>query len=84
MSPRSGTAGVALDGGERRLTFAELEAEADRLAERLRAEGTRVLATLMDNSPAWVVADLAAARARRTPAAAHAPPAPAPPAWTPC
>ncbi|WP_318646697.1 AMP-binding protein [Variovorax sp. VRV01] len=64
MSPRSGTAGVALDGGERRLTFAELEAEADRLAERLRAEGTRVLATLMDNSPAWVVADLAAARAQ--------------------
>lgn len=64
MSPRTEASGVALDDGERRLAFAELEDEANRLAERLRAEGSRVVATLMDNSPAWVVADLAAARAK--------------------
>ena len=55
---------MALDDGARHLAFAELGDEANRLAERLRAEGTRVVATLMDNSPAWVVADLAAARAK--------------------
>ncbi|WPG40923.1 AMP-binding protein [Variovorax sp. EBFNA2] len=64
MSPRTEASGVALDGGERRLAFAELEDEATRLAERLRAEDVRVVATLMDNSPAWVVADLAATRAK--------------------
>ena len=37
---------------------------------RCSAQGTRVLATLMDNSPAWVVADLAAARGRHRPRAA--------------
>jgi long-subunit acyl-CoA synthetase (AMP-forming) len=40
-----------------------LREEANRLADELRAAQTRVLATLMDNSPAWVVADLAAAEA---------------------
>lgn len=64
MSPRAEASGVALDDGGRRVTFAELNDEANRLAERLRAEGARVVATLMDNSPAWVVADLAAARAK--------------------
>jgi long-chain acyl-CoA synthetase len=63
MSPRTEASGVALDDGERRLAFAELDDEANRLAERLRAEGVRVVATLIDNSPAWVVADMAATRA---------------------
>jgi long-chain acyl-CoA synthetase len=54
---------VALDEGHRRWTFAEVAAEADRFAARLRSEGVRVFATLMDNSPAWVVADLAASKA---------------------
>lgn len=54
---------VALDDGQRGWTYAELDSEADSLAKRLRAQGTRVVATLMDNSPAWVIADRAASRA---------------------
>lgn len=41
----------------------ELDAAASRLAATLQARGAWVLATLMDNSPAWVVADLAASLA---------------------
>lgn len=52
---------VALDDGQRRWTFAQLDAETHTLAERLRTQGSRVMATLMDNTPAWVVADRAAA-----------------------
>ena len=37
-----------------------LQAEVGGFSRRLREEGVRVLATLFDNSPAWVVADLAA------------------------
>jgi long-subunit acyl-CoA synthetase (AMP-forming) len=37
-----------------------LEAEAQSLAAYFRARGVRVVATLLDNSPAWVVADRAA------------------------
>ncbi|MBT9551910.1 MAG: AMP-binding protein [Hydrogenophaga sp.] len=51
---------IALSDGERRLTYAEMQDGVDTLAERLRAQGTRVLATLMDNAMAWVVADRAA------------------------
>ena len=58
MTPRPEA--VALSDGERHLTCAEMLAGVDVLAERLRAQGTRVLATLMDNSMAWVVADRAA------------------------
>lgn len=54
---------AALDDGLRTWTHAELRGQVDSLAGRLKAQGTRVLATLMDNSPAWVVADLAAAQA---------------------
>jgi long-chain acyl-CoA synthetase len=50
-----------LDDGRRRWNAAELDAEVLALAARLRASGVRVLATLLDNSPAWVAADLAAA-----------------------
>ena len=54
---------VALDDGLRRWTYAELNDEVDRLAGHLESQNTRVVATLLDNSPAWVVADLAAAKA---------------------
>ena len=43
----------------------ELRHEAATLGDRLARLGTRVLATLLDNSPAWVVADHAAALAER-------------------
>jgi long-subunit acyl-CoA synthetase (AMP-forming) len=52
-----------LHDGARAIGREELAHEAGRLADRLRAAGVRVLATLLDNSPAWVVADLAAAQA---------------------
>lgn len=51
---------IALHDGQRSIDHATMHAEAQRLAGRLQAQGTRVLATLMDNAPAWVVADLAA------------------------
>ena len=54
---------IALSDGERSLSYAEWQAAVDTLAEQLLAQGTRVLATLMDNSMAWVVADRAAERA---------------------
>lgn len=52
-----------LDDGARSWDGAMLRQEVERFAAELRAGRTRVLATLMDNSPAWVVADLAAAEA---------------------
>ncbi|GAA4332211.1 AMP-dependent synthetase/ligase [Variovorax defluvii] len=55
-------AAAALDDGRRSWSAAELGHEVDALAERLVSQRTQVLATLMDNSPAWVAADLAAAR----------------------
>ncbi|MBS0430167.1 MAG: AMP-binding protein [Proteobacteria bacterium] len=54
---------VALHDGQRDWAFGEVQAASAELAERLRAQGTRVLATLMDNSPAWVIADAAATQA---------------------
>lgn len=54
---------AALDSGQHTLHHAALSAEVEALAAQLRKQQTRVLATLMDNGPAWVVADLAAARA---------------------
>jgi long-chain acyl-CoA synthetase len=50
----------ALDDGSRAWTYAELHDEIRALGKRLKATGTRVLATLADNSPAWVAVDLAA------------------------
>jgi long-chain acyl-CoA synthetase len=52
--------GIAIEAGERRWTFAELRAQVNALAEHLRAQQVRVLATLMDNGAPWIVADLAA------------------------
>lgn len=59
----NGSAPMAIIGAERGWTASELEAEVSRVATRLTDAGTRVLATLLDNGPAWVVADRAAARA---------------------
>jgi long-chain acyl-CoA synthetase len=55
--------GPALNDGQRSLSRAALDAEVQVFARVLREHGTRVIATLMDNGPAWVVADLAAAQA---------------------
>jgi long-subunit acyl-CoA synthetase (AMP-forming) len=53
----------ALQGPHRSWTADELEAEVAAAADRLRREGSRVLATLLDNSAAWLVLDEAAQRA---------------------
>lgn len=52
-----------LDDGVRHWSRAELQREADVLSAQLRSGGGRVIATLLDNSPAWVVADRAVAQA---------------------
>ncbi|MEW6705394.1 MAG: AMP-binding protein [Pseudomonadota bacterium] len=54
---------MSLDEGVRTWSPAQLREEVDALAARLQAEKPRVLATLMDNSAAWVVADAAALQA---------------------
>lgn len=51
---------TAVQGADRAWTWAELADEVDQLATRLRADGVRCLASLLDNGPAWVVTDLAA------------------------
>jgi long-subunit acyl-CoA synthetase (AMP-forming) len=69
MTAQANASGLALDDGQRRWTYAELDDEVRLLAGRLQAHGSRVIATLLDNSPAWVVVDLAATQA----AAIHVP-----------
>lgn len=54
---------AALQDGSRTLSREQLAQEVAALAAQLLAAGTRVLATLLDNGLAWVVADLAAAKA---------------------
>jgi long-chain acyl-CoA synthetase len=54
-------AAVVLQGTRQTWRAADLLAAVDDLAERLA--GTRVVAVLADNGPAWVIADLAALRA---------------------
>lgn len=51
---------VLLEGRDLAWDRATLDAAVAEFAQRLAARGTRVLATLMDNSPAWIVADAAA------------------------
>ncbi|HKU85574.1 MAG TPA: AMP-binding protein [Casimicrobiaceae bacterium] len=53
----------ALVGCNGSLDYGTLRAEAARLATMLRARGVRVLATLLDNGPAWAIVDLAALHA---------------------
>jgi len=55
--------GIALEDDSLAWSREELEAAVAALAARLRERQVRVLATLMDNGPAWVVADLAALHA---------------------
>lgn len=55
---------VALGDGQRSITHLELQRAVDAFAAVLHERRTRVLATLLDNSPAWVVADLAARQAQ--------------------
>lgn len=64
---------AALDDGERTWPRDALQAEVDALRDRLVAQRTRVLATLMDNGAAWVVADLAAAAPGRFSVCTEAP-----------
>ena len=63
MSGGIDSAAMALDEDRRRWTFAEIDRETDLLAQRLRSQGSRVIATLRDNAPVWVVADRAALHA---------------------
>jgi long-chain acyl-CoA synthetase len=53
-------ADVLLDDGQRGWSRADLADEVQAFGATLAAQRTRVFATLMDNSPAWVAADLAA------------------------
>jgi long-subunit acyl-CoA synthetase (AMP-forming) len=53
----------AIVGDAVTLTYAELRSEVARFASALRARKARVLATLLDNGPACVIADLAALNA---------------------
>lgn len=61
-APSSGGS-ICLADGQRTWTRSALDAEVQLFAERLTMQGSRVLATLLDNSVAWVVAGLAAAQA---------------------
>jgi long-chain acyl-CoA synthetase len=54
---------TALEDGARCWSHADMHQEVWKFAATLLARRTRVLATLLDNSPAWVVADGAAAAA---------------------
>jgi len=53
----------AVQGSSGALSYGALLDAVDTLAETLVAAGVRVLATRVPNSPAWIVADLAALRA---------------------
>lgn len=66
----------ALEGIEARISYAELAAEVDALRARLAAAGAGTVALALENSPAWIVCDLAAL-------AAGAPAVPMPPFFTP-
>ncbi len=63
MTRASSAAIAALDDGQRTWSAAELDQAVSEFAGVLRSSGVHVLATLLDNSVAWVVADLGAARA---------------------
>lgn len=54
---------IALEAAGQTWSYAALEALTAVAADGLRQQGVRVLATLLDNGPAWVLADRAAERA---------------------
>jgi len=57
------SARLALAGRDRRVSYGALLTEVARLTTMLRESGTRVVATLLDNGPAWAIVDLAALHA---------------------
>ncbi len=54
---------IALRGSDTVLSYAALNEQIEQLASVIIAKGWRTLAIMLDNCPAWVVIDLAAARA---------------------
>ena len=63
MSAAVDPAATALADRSRSWTYEQLDDETCLLVSRLQMQGTKVLATLLDNSAAWVIADRAAAKA---------------------
>jgi len=57
---RSNPRKIALEGTYGSLTYAELEHQINQLTDELSERGPDAIGLLMDNTPAWVVADLAA------------------------
>jgi len=54
---------VALEGGDASLTYSQLADEVGKLASEISSQRVSALGLLMDNSPGWVAADLAAMQA---------------------
>jgi len=54
---------IALEGVSQALTYSEFERQIGQLADDLSAHRPDAVGLLMDNTPAWVVADLAAMKA---------------------
>lgn len=57
------TSSIALDSGSETWTFAQVDELSAELAKQFKVMGSRVLASLLDNSPGWVIVDIAARRA---------------------
>jgi long-chain acyl-CoA synthetase len=55
---------AALSDGEREMSYAALNAAIAESAAQIRAETTKTVALCLDNSPEWVIADLALLAAR--------------------
>lgn len=54
---------IAITHLQGQISRAQLETQADQLAQSLQAQGLRTVATCLDNGPAWVILDLALDRA---------------------
>lgn len=59
LSSVLGAGGAVADGGDRHLDEAALITRVASLGDRLRAHDARVVGLLVDNSPEWLIADLA-------------------------
>ncbi|MDN5507196.1 MAG: long-chain fatty acid--CoA ligase [Comamonas sp.] len=57
------TSSIAVDSGSQTWTFAQVDELSAELAKRFKEMGVRVLASLLDNSAAWVIVDRAALEA---------------------
>ncbi|MEK7989534.1 MAG: AMP-binding protein [Thiotrichaceae bacterium] len=51
---------IALDDGEKTVTYAELHQKVQQLADNLNAKNPKAIGLLLDNGTQWVIADLAA------------------------